>query len=299
MHLVAALVERALRLLHRRRRLRRRLRRRAIPRASASAPPQGRRQAPSSCGGGRTRRNPWPTLTRRENGAFGRDATLPRTSRLASRRVFPPAQAREADSDRGKEKRGNCERVRNPAHARPRARRGAPDGDRHAHPGARREGLRAPGSRTTCGAAAGSPTRSTTRPTAPTTCSSSTRSRRRSTRSARVLKITDGVMRHMATRRVEGRRHAHGAAAAPRLRGGAAALRARGARSGGQRRQWPRRPRSKRSGPPWRSPKPTSRSRRPRSTLSRRSRGVGGAGDGAGGGGLAWRTSTASSWSGT
>ena len=81
---------------------------------------------------------------------------------------------------------------------------GAPDGDRRAHARAGREGRRHLALPRRRGAGAGSPTRSTTRPTASTTCSSSTPQPATLDEVTRVLKITDGVMRHMATRRAKG-----------------------------------------------------------------------------------------------
>ena len=61
----------------------------------------------------------------------------------------------------------------------------------------------APGTCTTSGAGASSPTRSTTRARAATTCCSSPDAETLD-EASRVLRIDDGVMRHMATRRTRG-----------------------------------------------------------------------------------------------
>ena len=185
------------------------------------------------------------------------------------------------------------ERLRDSADARSGDSGGAPRRDHRPHARADREGRRHLALPRRRGAGAGSPTRSTTRPTASTTCSSSTPSRRRWTRCTRVLKITDGVMRHMATRRPKGGGRVAPPPPLPAPRSARARARGErppGARSRGSRgRTRPSRPRRK---PPIRRvaaeeyAEPTGRR-------------VGGAGGGAGGGGLAWRTSTASSSSGT
>ena len=111
------------------------------PRASASAPRQDRwrPRAPCASGGRRSpedERPATPSQVRRRR-IRGRCYSSV-TSRLAPRRSFPTAPAREADSDRGKENRER-ERVRNPTHARSGTGRGAPDRDRVAHARAGRE----------------------------------------------------------------------------------------------------------------------------------------------------------------
>ena len=65
----------------------------------------------------------------------------------------------------------------------------------------------APGTATSRGAAAGSPTRSTTRARRSTTSCSSPRPAETLDEITRVLKITDGVIRHGAYRRVKGSTH--------------------------------------------------------------------------------------------
>ena len=70
------------------------------------------------------------------------------------------------------------------------------------------------GTATSRGAGASSRTRSRTRTTASTTCSSSTPSRTTLDELSRILKITDGVMRHLAVRRVQRSPGAAGSAAA-------------------------------------------------------------------------------------
>ena len=67
-----------------------------------------------------------------------------------------------------------------------------------AHPRARREATAARGTATSPGAAAGSPTRSTTRARASTTCCIFDAEPATLDEISRVLKITDGVMRHLA-----------------------------------------------------------------------------------------------------
>ena len=76
--------------------------------------------------------------------------------------------------------------------------------DHPAHPRRASRATAAPGTATSRGAAAGSPTRSTTRARRSTTCCSSPRPPETLAEITRVLKITDGVMRHRAVRRVKG-----------------------------------------------------------------------------------------------
>ena len=203
--------------------------------AGAGSAPPPRRASPAapSAGDGDERRpraaaaqeRPQPETAEqraRAGASLPRDATLPP---LLATPVAPSPEAASRRRGRLSPWEGGdsgCERLRDHAAAGPRARRGARRTRSSSASATRVEGdERHAGTATSRGAAASSPTRSTTRARRSTTCSSSRAAPETLAEITRVLKITDGVDPPRRRPARQGRPHegARAGACAARRRG--------------------------------------------------------------------------------